>query len=62
MSTLEAAHGEGLREAALFCRQVGITAHRHGEVAKALADGIEALARREDAEADDAVRQRQADR
>jgi hypothetical protein len=57
---LEAAHGEGLREAALFCRHVATTAHRHGEVAKALADGIEALAKQATAEADDATRQQQA--
>jgi hypothetical protein len=54
LSALEAAHGEGLREAASFCRQVATTAHRHGEVARALAEGIEAQAKQEDTDAADA--------
>lgn len=61
LTALETAHNRGLREAALFCREVATTTHRHGEVARALADGIEALAKRATAEADDAARQRQAE-
>lgn len=61
LMALEAAHNQGLREAALFCRQVATTTHRHGEVAKALAKGIEALAKQATAEATDAARQRQED-
>lgn len=37
LMTLEAAHNQGLREAASFCRQVATTTHRRCEVAKALA-------------------------
>lgn len=54
---LEAAHSEGLHDAASFCRQVATAAHRHGEVAKALADGIEALAKQ--AAVAEAARKRQ---
>jgi hypothetical protein len=61
LMTLEAAHNQGLREAASFCRQVGTAAHRHGEVAKALAEGIEALAKQATAEATHAARQRPAE-
>lgn len=61
LMALEAAHNQGLREGALFCRQVGSTAHRYGEVAKALADGIEVLAKQATAEAAEAARERQAD-
>jgi hypothetical protein len=61
LMTLEAAHNQGMREAASFCRQVGTAAHRHGEVARALAEGIEALAKKATAEAAAAARQRQAD-
>lgn len=61
LMALEAAHSQGLREAASFCRQVATTAHRHGEVARTLADGIEALAEQATAEATDAARERQAE-
>ncbi len=58
LAALEAAHREGLREAASFCRQVATAAHRQGEVAKAPADGIEALAKQ--TAVAEAARQRQA--
>ncbi len=56
LTALDTAHSEGLRHAARFCREVGTNARRHGEVAKALADGIELLAKREDERSAEAAR------
>lgn len=61
LSALETAYGEGLRDAASFCRQVSTTSHRFGEVASALAEGIDALAKQATAEVADAAQQRHAD-
>ncbi|MCX4195195.1 hypothetical protein OMR07_06085 [Methylobacterium organophilum] len=56
LTAIDTSHSEGLRHAARFCREVGTNARRHGEVAKALADGIELLAKREDERSAEAAR------
>lgn len=53
---LDAAHAEGLRHAARFCRTVGTGAQQHGEAAKALAAVIDTMAAQVDEEAAEAAR------
>ena len=56
LMALDTAHAEGIRHAAHFCRTVGTGARQHGEAATALADVLETMADRADAEAGDAAR------
>ena len=56
LTAIDTAHSEGLRLAARFCREVGTNARRHGEVAKVLAEEIEAIAAREDVRSAKAAR------
>jgi hypothetical protein len=50
LMALDAAHAEGLRRAARFCRIVAAGAEEHGEAADALASSLETTASHEDAE------------
>ena len=56
LMALDTAHAEGIRHAAHFCRTVGTGAQQHGEAATALADVLESMAARVDAEASNAAR------
>jgi len=56
LTAIDTSHSEGLRLAARFCREVGTNARRHGEVAKVLAEEIEAIAAREDVRSAKAAR------
>jgi O-acetyl-ADP-ribose deacetylase (regulator of RNase III) len=56
LMALDTAHAEGIRHAAHFCRTVGTGAQQHGEAATTLADVLETIAERVEAEAGDAAR------
>jgi hypothetical protein len=56
LTALDTAHAEGLRHAARFCRTVAMGAEEHGEAADALANSIELIAARVDAETIEAAR------
>ena len=57
LTALETAHAEGLRHAARFCRTVAAGAEQHGEAADVLANSIELIAARVDAETIEAAQQ-----
>lgn len=56
LMALDTAHAKGIRHAAAFCRTVGTGAQQHGEAAKALAEVLETMAARVDADTVDAAR------